>query len=309
MKPTVFTLIEHVVAIGLTPIFITSASQIFGQIYLAQKKIETSQNLYDESRFLMERLTKIMRENTIDYDQYFVEVGPSVVDCASFDSRQTPNGSSNTNNLVNRTALGYPSIFYWDTNNNGNQDTNLGGYSEDLGASDPCTIAFSGVQTTLFLINSNRTVRTSIEKNADGRIVVQRKLGADVNGDGSADFWSDTTNNFSGDICQIENPLSTGSFYDVLGDETSETFCETAHEPTIISPQVILAEEITFHSSPNRDPFLSFRVPESRIHPNTFISIKISLKNPTRYNFSDTDRPWILLQTVVSSRLFGNTRK
>ncbi len=303
MKKSGFTLVELLIAIGISAVFISAASQVFGQIYLAQKKVEVSQSLYDESRFLMERLIKIMRENTIDYDRYFEEVGPDVGDCSDFDSRQTPASASNTNNQANRTELGYPTIFYWDTNDDEIQDQNLGGV-DLVSDPDPCTIAFSGTQTVLYLINANRTIRTLVQKNSDNRIEIQRQLGADRNGDGIVDFWSSTV----GDICQIEDPLSVGTFYNVSGNESDESFCEIAHEATTISPQIIFVDAITFNPTPDRDPFLSFRVTESRIHPSIFVSMETSLNNPTRYNFSDTDKPWILLQTTTSSRLFGNTR-
>jgi prepilin-type N-terminal cleavage/methylation domain-containing protein len=309
MKKPGFTLIELLVSIGLSAIFITSATQIFGQIYLSQKKIEISQNLYDESQFLMERITKLMRENTIDYDRYFEEVGPDPSDCSDFDTRQIPSGSSNEeNNKTNRIILGYPNIFYWDTTGDGIQDSNLGGYDEDLGDSDKCTTAFYGIQDALYLINADRTMKTAIRKNVDGKIEVEREFGASRSGNEIADCWSATTNNFAGNICQIEYPLFSGNFYNVLGDNTSESFCELAHEFTVISPNIVFVDKITFTPNPDRDPFLSFRVPEARIHPNIFVSIQTSLKAPSRYSFTDLNKPWILLQTAVSSRVFGNTR-
>jgi len=307
MKKSGFTLIELLVAVGMSAIFITAASQVFGQIYLAQKKIEVSQNLYDESRFLMERITKIMRENTIDYDRYFEKSGPSLATCPNFDGDQISNTASDANTEANRIALGYPSIFYWDTNNNGTQDYNLGGLQDDASL-DPCTVAFNGLQNVLYLINADRTVRTAIQKNTDDRIEIDRQLGADNDGDGIVDFWSNTAS-YTGGVCKIEYPTSSENFYEVLGDSNSETFCETAHVNTVISPQIIEVETISFDPAPDRDPFLSFKVPSSRIHPNIFVSIKTVLNSPTRYSFTLSDRPWILLQTAVSSRLFGDTRK
>lgn len=231
-KTSGVTLIELLVATGIAAIVMVSVMSTVGNIYFVQKKLRFSQNFYSESRILMERVSQFARNNTIDYDRYFLEVGPSTTTCINFDARQKIGIGSWPNNIVNRKdkafVNGYPSIFYWDTNDiagGGTQDRNLGGMNVG-GAVDPCAQAFSGgTQPTLYLINGARTLRTTVRNkfvhetggariepsviDTDGngkmdtaeygvahvdmdesfRVEIQRQLGADIDGDRVADIW------------------------------------------------------------------------------------------------------------------------
>ncbi len=183
-KKSGVTLLELLIAIGISSIVIVSVLTTVGNIYFSQKKVRFSQNFYTESRILMERISQFARNNTIDYDRYFLEVGPddtnivspAIAVCANFVKEQHKDTSSLVNNADNRAGAGdyiggYPSIFYWDTDadGNGTQDRNLGGMNIN-GDADPCAQAFSetlGItnnksQASLYLINGARTLRTAI---------------------------------------------------------------------------------------------------------------------------------------------------
>ncbi len=345
-KKSGVTLVELLVATGISAIVITSVMGTVGSLYFTQKKIRFTQNFYTESRILMERVAQLARNNTIDYDRYFVESGPdrAPAECGNdFDSKQLPASATHTvNSKDNRASLGYASIFYWDTNGDGIQDRNLGG-ADPTGAIDPCAQAFHGTQETLYLINGSRTLRTAIRNKGDYsvspathdnatdyRIEVQSQLGADVDNDLIADIWGpldkDPTdgafpNYTAGDIEVVwDDALAPGicglkysaggslKVTKILGDETNHDFCLKAHDWASISPKPMKIEQLQFQPSPDRDPFLNFRNKGSQIHPHVFINMKTELRDPDANGFDVSSQPTLSFQTAVSSRVFGNIR-
>ncbi len=340
-KQSGFTLLETLAATGIASIVITSALGLVGSIYFSQKRVQFSQDFYAESRYLMERIAQIFRNNTIDYDRFFIEMGPNSGSCPAFDARQAPAGANLDNdnanpevNRNNRIDLSYPGIFYWDTNGDTTQDRNLGGMEPDGTTVDDCTEAWdsSANLATLYLINSSRTLRTAIRFNdTDDVVEVQRQLGADVDGDGLADVWGPHDANDDGDFndlganpdvllqwdsgsseCEIITDLdgnNLGEQYPILGDETDEDFCDRGHDYTIISPLALKLNALVFKPGPSRDPFLNFRVDAAQVHPHVFIYIDAELRNPDRYGFEAASKPFINFQSAVSSRVFGNIRR
>ena len=86
-----FTLIEMLIATGISAIVLTTAFGTIGSVYFSQKRIQGAQDFYAEARFLMERVVQIARSNTIDYDRFFEKVGPEMGsgNCENFDADQT----------------------------------------------------------------------------------------------------------------------------------------------------------------------------------------------------------------------------
>ena len=83
-------MIEMLVASTISAIVITGLFASLGNIYFSQKKINATQSFASESRFLMERVTQLVRNNTLDYDQFFIKVGPDTTDCVDFQEEQIP---------------------------------------------------------------------------------------------------------------------------------------------------------------------------------------------------------------------------
>ena len=314
-KNSGFTLIELLVATAISAIVLTAAFGTIGNVYFTQKRLQGSQDFYSESRFLMERVVQIARNNTIDYDRFFVEVGPGsgsgTGQCGDFFAG-TNISKSYSNFNRSDPANSYETVFYWDTNDDNTPDRNLGGAKLD-GSPDPCAQAFhktssngverilSGTEEILYLINGARTLRTAIKREG-GQIEVQRELGADTDDDGKADEWGQPDND-----CKIDTEVVLGA--KILTGDIKDEFCARAHPWTAISPKAIRVTKFTFKPSPDRDPFLNFRVESAQIHPNVFLLIKTKLGNPGKFGFKATEEPQISLQTAASSRIFGNTRQ
>lgn len=337
-----FTLLETLIATGIASIIITSALSVVASIYFSQKKVQFSHDFFSESRFLMERLTQIARNNTIDYDRYFVEMGPPESNCATFNSAQVPEISLVDNTQENRAVLGYANVFYWDTNSNGRQDRNLGGMNLNGAAVDNCTKAMgagvfdygSGPEPIrdLYLINAGQSMRVHVKHlpAPEFKVSMTRQLGADTNGDGRADTWGpldldgdgiqasqlDIDVRWSGAECQLfVNANGDGDYNDpgevfpVLGDATTESWCDQVHLEEVISPVGLQIEDLDFTVAPVFDPYLAFRNDAAQVHPMVFVNLNLSLRNPDRYGFELATVPRITFETAASSRVFGNIRR
>lgn len=338
-----YSLLETLIAIGIASIVMTSALSVVATIHYGQKRLQFTQDFYAEGRYLMERMAQMVRNNTIDYDYFFIEYGPPDSgggSCGSdFDTRQVP-GSTTTNDQTNRAALGYESIFFWDTNGDGSQNRNLGGKMPD-GSDDACAIAWDNSDpatglSNLYLINAGRTIRTSISfvdsDDADSDpddIVVRRQLTTDLDDDGRGDVWGPYDMDgdgvyepADGDVglawdatstrCEILYDADNNGAYEeypVLGDTANQDFCEQAYDFTSILPPAVMVNNLTFRPAPNQDPFLAFRVDAAQVHPHVFMYLDIQLDNPSRYGFEVGEEPAISFQTAVGSRVFGNIRR
>jgi type II secretory pathway pseudopilin PulG len=331
-----FTLLETIIATGIASVILTSALSVLASIYFSQKKVQFSHDFFAEARFLMERISQVTRNNTLDYDRYFIEYGPSA-SCSAFNVRQIPSPSLANNNMANRAELSYANIFYWDTDPtpDGIQDRNLGGKLTNGTTNDPCTRAFDETVNIdrLYLINSARNMRIEVRHEAgpDFRVSMRRQLGADTTGDGVVDTWGPEDINADGDIeagdldvdlvwtgsqCQIlvndngdSDYADTNESFPIAGDSTTESLCDEGHETEIISPMALRVDDLSFQPSPAFDPYLAFRNNQAQVHPQVFISLNLSLRNPDAYGFEVDESPTIDFQTMVSSRVFGNIRR
>jgi type II secretory pathway pseudopilin PulG len=306
-KNKAFSLLEALVASGISAIIITSALGTISQIYSHQKQINLAQQFYSETRFFMERIAQLARNNTIDYDRYFVKIGPDTSQCTEFNADQMSTGLSGDSSLESvRAAETYPNVFYWDTNDDDTQDRNLGGVDPD-GNNDPCVKAWHGTDLdTLFLINGARNMRLKVKwvpqtGTEPGKVLLTRWYGADTNGDLIADKWGKTK--WDSGLCKLDP-----SNEEVLGKLSEET-CWNSHDEISISPYYMNIENLTFDPSPDQDPFLSFRVDAVQVHPSVFIKLKATIFEPKKFGLTSNTTPKISFQTGVSSRVFGNNRR
>ncbi len=312
-KSSGFTLVELMVSSAIAAIVLVVAFSLIGNVYFARKKIRVSQNFYSESRFLLEKIVNIARENTIDYDRYFIEVGPDNTLCSDFDNKQggpdhqgpgnkeNDSGDSDTDK-TNRQTLGYPNIFYWEV---GSVYRNLGGADMNGGA-DPCSQAFHGTLKELYFINEDRNIQTAIKLDgSNNRIQSSVNLGYDEDDDGIADNWGHYTK-WETNTCNIYSDEARTSLLGSALIQNKEQ-CNQAHNFENISAKKLNIQDFNFTPYPDRDPFLNFRNDDAQVHPNVFLFMRISLNDFEDYGFSTA--PEITMQTSASSRVFGDTRK
>ena len=319
------TMVELLVASTISAVVLSGLFAALGTVYFSQKKINATQSFSSESRFLMEQITQIVRNNTIDYDRFFVEVGPDLTDCPRFLLNQIPYNLQDgeldpddlaepiTNNPSNREALGYENIFYWNIATGSiDRYRNLGGKKPTEGAdvSDFCAEAWSGTLTSLFLINKERTERTALRLDVnEKRLQKQRLLGVDTTNNGEVDSWGFATE-WDGENtnCKVftaqDKMTEIGSALGVIDEKT----CMRGHDWTNISPKAIEVVKFEFLPAPSRDPYLNYRIDAAQIQPNVFFRLHTKLRRPSDFGIRSDEPIELIQQTMASSRVFGDPR-
>lgn len=308
------TIVEVIVATVVSAFVLTGLFGSLGSIYFSQKKISATQRFSSETRFLMERAVQAVRNNTLDYDRFFVEIGPS---CGSFDAAQVPEGALTTNDKENRENLGYETIFYWDVVDEGGDRSirNLGGKKPDVSGEDvidPCAEAWNGVVNELYLINEERTERTAIRLDVvSGRIQMQRMLGADTTGDRQVDSWglSSTWDDGAGQCNIFEDTAKALPIANPAFGISSESECADIYDWVDVSPLAIEVLNFEFIPGPNRDPFLNYRIDEAQVHPQVFVRLKTKIRHPENFGLDYDEQIELTLQTTASSRVYGDSRQ
>ena len=263
-----YSLLELLVAMTIFSGIFLGIWGLVGNLQFSQNKIVVSNDFYDESRLLMERIVQMVRNNTIDYDRYYCD-------------RNT------------QCAGKYEEAFYDDKS----------GKERNLGDGDTAFDDLTG--KPLYLINAERTVRTAITTAPNdilstdvdfqvGALVVQTQVGKDTDNDGKIDEWVSTVSD-----CE---DIETGS------ETEPELFCKRAHGWTSIAPDQVQVTTFALTISPNKDPYLAFKDPNVQIQPFVRIGMTTQMRNATKYGFTENESPEIFLQTAASSRVFGNTR-
>lgn len=317
------TMVELLVASTISAIILTGLFASLGTVYFSQKKINATQSFSSESRFLMEQIAQMVRNNTIDYDRFFVEVGPDDSTCTEFSLSQVPyelqDGELNPddltdpviNNASNREQLGYPNVFYWNiATGNIERYRNLGGKNPSAGddSIDTCTQAWHGDLDTLFLINKERTERTALRLDAT-RLQKQRLLGVDTTNDGEEDSWGYATTWDSGNgICRVYTDENKLTELGIASGVIEEKTCMRGHDWTNISPESIEISEFEFLPAPNRDPYLNYRIDAAQIQPNVFLRLHTKLRRPRDFGIRSDEAIELIQQTMASSRVFGDPR-
>ncbi len=322
------TLVELIIASTISSLVLSGMFISLGNIYFSQKKINATQSFASESRFLMERITQLVRNNTIDYDRFFIEIGPDsdAAICPGFEVRQIPytlrDGEADPVDLTdfdntpeNRAAIGYENIFVWNIADGAiERYRNLGGkkfVSGSLDEIDLCSQAFHGTPTELYLINEERTERTAIRLDGD-RLQMQRQLGVDVTEDGKSDNWSAFLqwSNGGNGTCRAyeEASFTTPPISGTVLRASDEKSCTRGHDWTNISPKAIEVTSFEFIPGPDREPFLNYRNPDVQIQPHVFLRLNTKLRRPEDFGVRSGNAIELTQQTVASSRVFGNLR-
>ena len=173
-----FTLAELIMSTVILSILIITGAGIYTNFYNSVRNLRASNLVYEETRFVMERIVKEIRGASIDYEEYYNQA-------ANF------GGSAlSMNETYGQNYCEYSQQFYA-----AGPDGQFGTYDdESLGKrkdGSPAPID-SVIQDDLFLINANGNQRTYIKllKGADGvgKIGMLKLVGKDYGMDGiSAD--------------------------------------------------------------------------------------------------------------------------
>lgn len=338
-----FTLIEVLLAATIFTIVSMIVATVFVNILRIQKRIVLENAIYEDARFMMERISRELRQNTIDYEEYYNKTLP----------KEPVFADTTKNHYGNRYGC-YSKRFY-NPGSDGNEAGNFGAKCNDN--SDPVTnpeciinkntldintgqnpyqgnnysdknpvdasafcdknysisascAAFNNKQSELYLINGKGTEKTLLalkefnSTTGEKGLGLLRLEGEDQDLDSITEVWNNCTN----------NTLCCASGFDCSGITSLEN---TLTSPgtnlykgfVLISPTRTQVLSLDFYVSPLEDPRKAFAetdaVTQQQPHVTIILKVKPAESMLTGYS---GDIPSITLQTTVTSRVYNEVK-
>lgn len=324
-RPRGFTLIELTIAL----VVLTMLSIFSGQLYLnytnASRNLKGANLVYEEARYLMEKMVREIRQNGIDYEQYFNQ---NVMIPLNGEGTYTDNYCS------------YSSFFY-NSGIDGNPETLED--NESRGVRNPerlLTIpgspeAVIPIERELYLINisgNKRTVLTRVSElvNGDtiGKVALLKMDGLDYGADhinsqnpsggspptadplcepddGENDGLIDSWHCATGFPCKIItdtfNPVSgcIGLTHLVVKEPSDPNYSFVD-----ISPNALNVVDLKFMIAPADDPWKAYNMNEYQIQPHVTIQMTVEA-NPKMVSATGNHPPSITLTSTITARNYN----
>jgi prepilin-type N-terminal cleavage/methylation domain-containing protein len=336
--PKGFTLIELTIAL----VVLTMLSIFAGRIYLnytnSSRDLKAANLVYDEARYLMERIVREVRQNGIDYEQYFNQnvmiplnggVGSYTDNYCSYSSFFYDNGldgdvttledneSRGTRNVEREGAI---DLFFPPSPPN----------------PDPAA-AVKPIEKELYLINiggNKRTILTRVEKTVGtdtiGKVAVLKLDGEDfgqdhIDGrnpkndnppvtdfncspdegenDGLIDTWlcaPDFPCKKDVTISVPTNPLCEGYAHLAVNDPTNPN-----HSFVDISPNAINVVDLKFIIAPMDDPWKAYNMKDVQIQPHVTIQLTVESSPKLTGSTLGARKPSVTLTSTVTARNYS----
>ena len=309
-----FTLIEIIVALGILTLIGIFATTIYLNYSARARDLKASNLVYEEGRLLMEKIVREIRQNTVDYEEYF-----------------------NTNVLeypLGQNYCLYDQIFY-ETGFDGligtEDDESLGERNPNLPKNN--APLENPIQNNLFLINQEGTKRTYLSKvtktvNGEeiGKIGMVKLVGKDFGDDhiNAADSYNGQkeTNNLcapdtrendglidtwlceKGYPCNREVEIESATILGCLGftDGILNDPKNIDHSFVDISPNALNIVDLKFIILPKDNPHKAYKVNEVQLQPYITIQMTVEAK-PKLISTINPDRiPRLTLTSTVTTR-------
>ena len=329
-RPRGFTLIELSIAV----VVLTMLAIFSGQIYLnytaASRNLKGANLVYEEARFLMEKIVREVRQNGIDYEQYFnqnVMIPLNVIVLG-----ETENYTDN--------YCSYSSFFF-DNNNESRGTRNVDRENiittnlPPLPAPLSPASAVRPIEKELYLINisgNTRTVLTRVTENVSGKTIgkvallklVGKDFGSDhINGlnpsqsippvsnptckadEGENDGLIDSWQCDAGFKCKA-NPATPSTSPSLPGCQgLTQTAIKDPADPDYsfvdISPNALNIVDLKFMIAPADDPWKAYKMNDVQIQPHVTIQMIVEA-NPLLVAASAKTPPSITLTTTITAR-------
>ncbi len=300
-----YTLVEVLVAIGIFATLMVMVSTTVVSYYQAQKKQKALNELYQEARFLTERIIREVRVNTIDFEEYF-----------SIETQGATNYGEN--------AQEYEKRFYFyyadkDSRNmhEGYFSTNANTLADD---DDPTQKAIqTNKQDELYLISADGKTKTILKRIGNGidddfsgaiddggandtgleSLAIAKMVVADMDGNGLNDSWVAHDDYMGTEV--NETDCINGNSWIELGDNSH---CLHFYS---ITPPLVKVEDLSFYVAPLEDPRKAFNEEgkDVQMQPHVTIALKASFNGKKALQLSGPNST-IFLQTTASSRVYNN---
>ncbi|MBN1258693.1 putative metal-binding motif-containing protein [Candidatus Peregrinibacteria bacterium] len=276
-----FTLAELMIATTVLALLLVFAAAFYNNFFGTVRNLKAANQVYEESRFLMNRISKEIRNGTVDYEEYHNQK----VNFYGF-GRNTTFGQN---------YCQYSLQFY-----SPGPDGEIGTTDdESTGVRNPLSPAplEEAIQEKLFLIDINGRNRTYIKRvvkeDGTGRVGLLRLVGQDwgINHDpdnpdeGQGDGLIDTWTCADGFTCGADGTVSDDSFVD-------------------ISPAALDIVDLKFVIAPMDDPRKAYNTQDIQIQPHITIKLIARAGKKTAAQLAG-NAPGIVLQSTISARAYN----
>lgn len=310
-----YTLAELLVVITLFTTVTLIASALYTRYSSSERKLRTENNLYEETRFTLERIVKEFREGTIDYEEYWNQANAGNGDCTLYSSGATV--YEETYGTFGNCYKDYANVFY-DSNklsvgqNPSNAVTQAQQASQNA-VSTAGTLAYR--QDELYIINNSGNEKTLLRcnncdtnpDNTPGQLQILQLKGHDV-GYNNGSIIQATLNDGVNDkwVCARDFTCNGG-----LSDGTS-----TASQPMNnndgwidYSPSSLDITNLDFYIAPLEDPRKAYNEDSSSIQMQPHTTIIITAQTSKKKSRGlPGKKPVLTLQTTVSGRVFSEVK-
>lgn len=340
-KTAGYTFIEILVAIGIFSMLLTMTTVITVNFYNAQKRERIRNATIEETQFLLNRIANLIRDNAIDYSEYYSNNLEETGGGTAYAQDAVPENDDREDIVYGNEPKEYEHQFFFyptcdpgEKHGDGNCDRddpnafNEGTFSteadNDIGNDAPDASALYGLQDSsgtaqevsylqreLYLISPSGTTKTVLRRIGNG-------IDDDVDGDTDEDdnsFWQ-TTAEDGGEqlgILQLDansdvdsdgelDFLSNADDFQADGDTSPEV-----EDFIAISPRNIDIVDLKFYISPLDDPRKAFSETgkDNQIQPH--VTILLTTRPGVLLRRQMVGTPFTLsVQTTISQRHLQN---
>jgi prepilin-type N-terminal cleavage/methylation domain-containing protein len=306
-----YTLIEILVAMSLFGTIMIIVGTSMANLYKIQRRQKALDSLYEESRFLAERVVKHIRNNTIDYSEYYLQA-------RSLASRYGESPNDYENRFYSYVDAGggtfkrYLNMGFFNTgadvsvaNDNAADNALVDNYEQD----------------ELYLISGDGKTKTILKRMKNGidddesggaddgsvndtgleYIFMGKMVTDDLDSDGVYDTWVAHPDYKTTDS-QVDCAAAPYKIWLNLG---ANSHCMRFYS---ITPPLMEVKNLKFYISPLEDPRKAFAEDSKdiQIQPHVTIVLDTTLSSKKRIAMRGDLDSAISLQTTISSRVYNN---
>lgn len=337
-----FTLMEIIIATTIFTVVGVMGVTIFVNVMRVQSRITLENAIYEDGRFMMERIAREIRQNTVDYEEYFREADNLVPklhgqEFGCYAQQFMELGSDTDYGTKCNASFGSVPVkdspgcvinkTTQDINSGQNPVSAPGVRADDANArcsaergDNPtdCRVGAAGYDNffkadQLFLINARGTEKTYLGLKQVNNTPVENSVamlmleGVDTDSDGIREQWVDLGVNYYTDFC-MEGFVCPNSINN-LDANLDGTDGEPLYNGFVpLTPLRTNITSLTFYISPLEDPRKAFTEsdPAHSIQQQPHITVVMTLQ-PAASQISSFAGPLpsITIQTTVSSRVYN----
>jgi prepilin-type N-terminal cleavage/methylation domain-containing protein len=323
-----FTIIELLIALTILTIIAIFSGRIYINYTGAARDLKAANLVYEEGRFLMERIVREIRSNAIDYEEYYNQnvTGGNLAQnyCEYHKIFYEPGvdivlGTRDDESIGQRRTGEFPAI---------SRDDGSGGWEADP------------IQDDLYLINVNGNQRTYIirteqdldgDTEMEGRISMVRLEGKDFGQDhidstdpendgsgsgaalcsadaGEKDGLIDTWHCLPEYPCITDAPISGSGLCEGDGHTIERNHSVPDYSFIDISPASLDIVNLKFIISPMDDPWKAYNDDSVQIQPHITIQMTVRANDLITDQLNTERKPSITLTSTVSARNYDQIR-